>query len=198
MRPFHTITGRAAVLEQADVDTDQIIPARHLKRLERDGFGAFAFEHWRGREGFWLSHAGPPDATFLVAGPNFGCGSSREHAPWALQDLGLRAILAPSFADIFRTNCERIGLLPITLEPSAWDELVSSLRHGEAPELEVDLPAQRVRYAGAAWPFEIDPHVKDSFSRGLDFVETTLTRAHAIDAFESRRPAHAATTLPQR
>ncbi len=115
MRPFRVHTGRAVVLDRADVDTDQIVPAEHLKRIERTGFGPFLFAEWRKDPDFALNRPESQGATILLTGPNFGSGSSREHAVWALEDAGFRAIVAPSFADIFRTNCTKVGLLPMAL-----------------------------------------------------------------------------------
>src|SRR5258708_39752404 len=125
MDKFETIKGNAIPLNRADVDTDQIIPAQYLKRIERTGFGEFAFEQWRKDPSFVLNNPAYAGAPVLLAGPNFGCGSSREHAPWALEGLGVRAIIAPSFADIFRNNCAKIGLLTVTLPQKDLDELIA-------------------------------------------------------------------------
>ena len=137
MKAIETITGRVSVLNRDDVDTDQIIPKQFLKRVERTGFGEFLFYDWAKEPGWDL-----PRNPILVAGRNFGCGSSREHAPWALEDYGFQAIIAPSFADIFRSNCTKIGLLPVELTPR------SARRSREAGEAQVDLAAQEVRWPG--------------------------------------------------
>src|SRR5579872_4172423 len=161
MRPFVKETGLAAPLDRVNVDTDQIIPKQFLKRIERTGFGKFLFFDWR-----YLSDGQTPNpefelnapalkgASILIAGKNFGCGSSREHAPWALEDYGFRALIAPSYADIFRSNCTKIGLLPVQLSEAAC----SSIR--EAGEAQVDLAAQEVRWPGGTAHFEIDPDIK--------------------------------------
>src|SRR5579859_2921549 len=145
MRAIETITGRVSVLNRDDVDTDQIIPKQFLKRVERTGFGEFLFYDWAKQPGWDL-----PANPILVAGRNFGCGSSREHAPWALQDFGFQAIIAPSFADIFRSNCTKIGLLPVVLGADACAAIAA------AGEAQIDLREQDVRWAGGAAPFEID------------------------------------------
>lgn len=193
MQAFTRVRGRAAVLDRADVDTDQIIPAQHLKRIERAGFGDFAFEAWRGQPGFFLGEGPLLDTPFLFAGPNFGCGSSREHAPWALADLGLRAILSPGFADIFRGNCERIGLLPITLSDAVWRELVHGVQASPEVELDVDLTRGTIESSaapGRAWSFRVSLEVTENFTRGLDFIDRSLTRLSSIEHHESQRPLH--------
>src|SRR3712207_4894583 len=149
MEPITTVAGPVSVLLRDDVDTDQIIPKQFLKRVERTGFGEFLFFDWAKEPG-WSLPANP----ILVTGANFGCGSSREHAPWALEDYGFRAVIAPSFADIFYSNCTKVGLLPVVLP----EQDVRSLM--EAGEAEVDLDAQEVRFSGRAVPFEIDPEIK--------------------------------------
>ena len=176
MEPVTTIAGPVSVLDRADVDTDQIVPKQFLKRVERTGFGEFLFHDWRQEPG-WRLDPNP----ILVAGRNFGCGSSREHAPWALQDYGFRAIVAPSFADIFRSNCTKIGLLPVTLPE---DDVRDLARAGEA---EIDLPAQEVRFADRAVPFDIEPQAKHRLVHGLDDIAMTLQTADAIDAYERDR-----------
>src|SRR5919205_1865001 len=163
MEPVRTIAGRVSVLDRSDVDTDQIIPARHLKRVERTGFGQFLFEEWASQPGWEL-----PRNPILATGPNFGCGSSREHAPWALQDYGFRAIVAPSFADIFFSNCLKIGLLPVVLP----EEDVRALMG--AGEAEVDLEALEVRFAGRAVPFSLDEERRHRLPNGLDDIDLTL------------------------
>ena len=176
MKPIETITGPVTALMRDDVDTDQIIPKQFLKRVERTGFGEFLFFDWAKEDGWDLPHN-----QVLVAGHNFGCGSSREHAPWALEDYGFRAIVAPSFADIFRSNCTKIGLLPVEL----GDGLAVGL--ADAGECQVDLAAQEVRWPGGTASFEIDPDVKHRLLNGLDDIGMTLQMAEAIDFFESER-----------
>ena len=173
MRAIETITGRVSVLDRDDVDTDQIIPKQFLKRVERTGFGEFLFFDWAKEPGWDL-----PKNEILVAGRNFGCGSSREHAPWALEDYGFRAIVAPSFADIFRSNCTKIGLLPVELSP---DE-VAAIR--EAGEAQVDLAAQEVRWPGGTASFDIDRETKHRLLNGLDDIALTLAQEDAIAAYE--------------
>jgi 3-isopropylmalate/(R)-2-methylmalate dehydratase small subunit len=176
MRAIETITGRVSVLNRDDVDTDQIIPKQFLKRVERTGFGEFLFYDWAKEPGWEL-----PSNPLLVAGRNFGCGSSREHAPWALEDYGFQAIIAPSFADIFRSNCTKIGLLPVELSPADCAAIA------EAGEAQVDLAGQEVRWPGGSAQFEIDPQIKHRLLNGLDDVALTLAQEDAITAYEQDR-----------
>jgi 3-isopropylmalate/(R)-2-methylmalate dehydratase small subunit len=176
MRAIETITGRVSVLNRDDVDTDQIIPKQFLKRVERTGFGEFLFYDWAKEPGWEL-----PSNPLLVAGRNFGCGSSREHAPWALEDYGFQAIIAPSFADIFRSNCTKIGLLPVELS------LADCAAIAEAGEAQVDLARQEVRWPGGSAQFEIDPQIKHRLLNGLDDVALTLAQEDAITAYEQDR-----------
>src|SRR4051794_14761376 len=173
MEPIKQIKGPVSVLDRADVDTDQIIPARYLKRVERTGFGQYLFDEWRHQPGWDL-----PANPILAAGPNFGCGSSREHAPWALQDYGFRAVVSASFADIFFSNCLKIGLLPVVLP----DEEVRALM--QAGSAEVDLEALEVRFDGRAVPFEIEEERRHRLLNGLDDIALTLQQDDAISAFE--------------
>ncbi len=177
MEPIDIIEGNVSVLDRSDVDTDQIIPKQFLKRVERTGFGEFLFFDWA-QEPDWDLPANP----ILAAGPNFGCGSSREHAPWALQDYGFQAVVAPSFADIFFSNCTKIGLLPVVL---AEGEVRALMAAGEA---EIDLEAQEVRFDGRAVGFDIDPEIKHRLLNGLDDIALTLQQADAIDAYERAEP----------
>ena len=179
MRAFETITGPVSTLMRDDVDTDQIIPKQFLKRIERTGFGEFLFFDWAKQPGWDL-----PSNPILVAGRNFGCGSSREHAPWALEDYGFQAILAPSFADIFRSNCTKIGLLPVVLDAEACASIAAV---GEA---QVDLAAQEVRWPGGTASFEIDPEIKHRLLNGLDDIALTLGKAETIDSYERGRERH--------
>jgi 3-isopropylmalate/(R)-2-methylmalate dehydratase small subunit len=186
MKTVETIAGRVSVLNRDDVDTDQIIPKQFLKRIERTGFGEFLFYDWAQEPGWDL-----PKNAILVAGRNFGCGSSREHAPWALEDYGFEAIVAPSFADIFRSNCTKIGLLPVQLSAEECAAIA------EAGEAEVDLAAQEVRWPGASASFEIDPDVKHRLLDGLDDIALTLAQEDAIASYERERerPGPVTTTL---
>ena len=174
MEAITTIAGSVSVLDRADVDTDQIMPKQFLKRVQRTGFGEFLFYDWAKEPGWEL-----PRNPILVAGRNFGCGSSREHAPWGLEDYGFKAIIAPSFADIFASNCTKIGLLPIAL---AEDEVRAIMNAGEA---EIDLDAQEVRYDGAVASFEIDPDTKHRLLNGLDDIALTLEQSAEIAEYES-------------
>jgi 3-isopropylmalate/(R)-2-methylmalate dehydratase small subunit len=180
MKAFHTVTSRAVVLDRADVDTDQIIPKQFLKRIERTGFGEFLFFDWMKDPGFELHHQ---QGTILLAGRNFGCGSSREHAPWALEDYGFEAVIAPSYGDIFRQNSLKIGLLPVQLPAAQVKELMERARSGE--ELTVDLEA---RTAGG-FPFELDDHARECLLEGLDDVALTLRDEPALSAYESSHAA---------
>ena len=176
MEPIKQVSGTVSVLDRADVDTDQIIPKQFLKRIERTGFGEFLFYDWAQEPGWSL-----PKNPILATGPNFGCGSSREHAPWALQDYGFRAIVAPSFADIFFNNCTKIGLLPVVLGD---DDVHALMAAGSG---EVDLEAREVRFDGRAVPFEIDDETRHRLLNGLDDIALTLQQGDAIDAYERDR-----------
>ena len=188
MEPVRKIHGKVLPLPRADVDTDQIIPAKYLKRIERTGFGEFAFDTWRKDPSFVLNDRRYDDAPILVTGPNFGCGSSREHAPWALQQMGLKVIIAPSFADIFRNNCAKIGLLTVVLPQDSIDRLIARAEDSPGWEMEVDLETQTVTLGnGKSRQFDIDPFVKHCLLEGLDDISLTLQEGDAIDAYESRR-----------
>ena len=188
MRPFRVHTGRAVVLDRADVDTDQIIPAEYLKRIERTGFGPFLFAAWRADPDFVLNGPEAEGATILIAGANFGCGSSREHAVWALEDHGFRAIIAPSFADIFRTNCTKVGLLPVALPAGVVRALMDAVTADRALEVTVDLEAREVRAGELRAAFEIDDFTRWRLLEGLDDIGLTLRHEDAISAFEAARP----------
>jgi 3-isopropylmalate/(R)-2-methylmalate dehydratase small subunit len=177
VKAFRKVTSRAVVLDRPDVDTDQIIPKQFLKRIERTGFGEFLFFDWRKDPDFELNHQ---RGSILVAGRNFGCGSSREHAPWALQDYGFEAIVAPSYGDIFRQNSLKIGLLPVELPAEQVRDLMDRARAGE--ELTVDLEA---RTAGGH-PFELDDFSRECLLEGLDEIALTLRDEPAIAAYEAR------------
>jgi 3-isopropylmalate/(R)-2-methylmalate dehydratase small subunit len=180
MKAIETITGPVSVLMRDDVDTDQIIPKQFLKRVERTGFGEFLFYDWAKEAGWDL-----PVNQILVTGRNFGCGSSREHAPWALEDYGFRVIIASSLADIFRSNCTKIGLLPVELSAEDCASIA------EAGEAQVDLSAQEVRWnAGGdvrVASFDIDEETKHRLLNGLDDIALTLQQAERIDAYERDR-----------
>ena len=192
MDPFTVLTGIAAPMLRANVDTDLIIPKQFLKTLVRSGLGQHLFSEVRydaeGRErpDFILNQAPYRAASILLAGPNFGCGSSREHAPWALKDFGIRAILAPSFADIFYTNCFANGLLPVQL-PMAAIEVLATV----AGPLTVDLPAQQVRGGGHTFAFDLEPARKAVLLEGLDEIKRTEANLADITAFEARRRSEA-------
>ena len=194
MQPITVISGQMAPLPRANVDTDQIIPAQFLKRVERSGFGPFLFWEWiHDAEGeldpeFVINRPEYSEAVVLVSGPNFGSGSSREHAPWAIEDRGFRAIIAPSFADIFRGNCHNVGLLPIVLtddEVARLTEIAGDPSNG----VTIDLASQSVISGDLRATFEIDPGVKHRLLNGLDPIALTLEHADEIEAFELTRPA---------
>jgi 3-isopropylmalate/(R)-2-methylmalate dehydratase small subunit len=176
MEPVRVISGPVSVLDRADVDTDQIIPKQFLKRVERTGFGEFLFYDWAQEPGWDL-----PANPILAAGPNFGCGSSREHAPWALQDYGFRAIVSASFADIFFSNCTKIGLLPVVLPEPDVRALMG------AGEAQIDLEALEVRFAGRAVPFELDGERRRRLLEGLDDIALTLQLSDEIATYERER-----------
>jgi 3-isopropylmalate/(R)-2-methylmalate dehydratase small subunit len=176
MKAIETITGPVSVLDRDDVDTDQIIPKQFLKRVERTGFGEFLFYDWA-KEPDWDL----PRNEIFVVGRSFFCGSTLEHAPWALEDYGFRAIVAPSFADIFRSNCTKIGLLPVELP-------VEDVRAiAEAREAQIDLAEQEVRWPGGSASFDIDPDIKHRLLEGLDDIALSLQQGEAIDAYERER-----------
>ncbi len=176
MDAIETITSPVSVLDRDDVDTDQIIPKQFLKRVERTGFGEFLFYDWAKEPGWDL-----PVNQILVTGRNFGCGSSREHAPWALEDYGFKAVIAESFADIFKSNCTKIGLLPVQLTHGE----ISSIR--ETGHAQVDLAAQEVRWEGGTAHFDIDPETKHRLLNGLDDIALTLAQDAEIGRYETDR-----------
>jgi 3-isopropylmalate/(R)-2-methylmalate dehydratase small subunit len=186
MREFRSVTSDAVVLDRPDVDTDQIIPKQFLRRIERTGFGEFLFFDWREDPAFELNNQ---QGKILVTGRNFGCGSSRDHAPWALQDYGFEAIVAPSFGDIFRQNSLKIGLLPVTLPSHDVHDLMVRARAGE--ELTVDLEA---RTAGG-FPFELDDFSRECLLHGLDDIGLTLRDEQAIAAYEAANSAPISTLV---
>ena len=194
MQPFTTLTGVAAPLPMANVDTDKIIPARFLKSISRTGFGKNLFASLRYREDgtenpdFVLNQPAYRKAEVLIAYENFGCGSSREHAPWALLDFGIRCVIAPDFADIFHNNCFKNGILPVRLPREVCEQLMDDARLGGNARLTVDLERQVVvRPSGEEIPFEVDPLRKHLLLNGLDDIGQTLQHATAIDSFEAKR-----------
>ena len=183
MKPFRRLTAPVAVLDRADVDTDQIIPKQFLKRIERTGYGEFLFFDWAKDPGFELSQPQFAGARILLTGRNFGCGSSREHAAWALQDAGFDVVIAPSFGDIFRTNSLKIGLLPIVLPADEVRTLMASAVGGG--EMTVDLEAlELVDVSGRVAHFELDEYHRGRLLEGLDDIGLTLRREAEIDAYE--------------
>lgn len=199
MQKFDTLTGVAAPLPQVNVDTDMIIPKQYLKTIERTGLGRGLFDEMRydetgaERPGFVLNQPAYRNAEVLVAGENFGCGSSREHAPWALLDFGIRCVIAPSFADIFFNNCFKNGILPIVLPQDQVDILMEDARRGANARMTVDLEAQTITTSdGQVIAFEVEPFRKHCLLNGLDDIGLTLEKAAAIDSFE----AQAATARP--
>jgi 3-isopropylmalate/(R)-2-methylmalate dehydratase small subunit len=192
MKPLRTVTGRVAVLDRPDVDTDQIIPKQFLKRIERTGYGEFLFLDWRldehgnERPEFELNRPEFANASILLAGRNFGCGSSREHAAWALQDYGFDAVVAPSFGDIFRTNAGKIGMLAITLDDDEVERLMESVDLDTGSEMTVDLE-RRVVVApdGREVPFAFDDATRERILNGLDDIALTLEHEDAIAAYEA-------------
>jgi 3-isopropylmalate/(R)-2-methylmalate dehydratase small subunit len=199
MEKFTVHTGRAVPLRRSDVDTDQIIPAVWLKQVTRTGFGAGLFSAWRQSDpGFVLNRPEYAGASVLVAGPDFGTGSSREHAVWALQDHGFRAVLSPRFADIFRGNSLKAGLLTVMLDEAVVERLWARAEADPAAEVTVDLERREVRFDGEAVPFELDDYSRWRLLEGLDDVGLTLRDTSSIDTYEAARPAFLPTTLPAR
>lgn len=193
MKAFRSLAARALVLDRPDVDTDQIIPKQFLKRIERTGYGEFLFYDWRKDPDFELNRPGTDVAKILVTGPNFGCGSSREHAAWALQDYGFDVVVAPSFGDIFFSNAVQVGLVPITLPADDVKALMAAV--GKGADVSVDLEARTITDpTGRVVAFEIDPFVRTCLLNGLDPIGRTLQHENDIAAFETRSPSPVATT----
>ena len=198
MKPFTTLTGLVAPLDRVNVDTDQVIPKQFLKTIKRTGLREGLFFDWRKRAdgspdpSFFLNDPRYQGATILLTRDNFGCGSSREHAPWALLDQGFRCLIAPSFADIFYNNCFQNGILPVVLKAEEVLSLLKEVLNTAGYQLTVDLDRQTVMTpAGITYQFEIDPFRKDCLYRGLDAIGLTLQREDAITAYETRRSAEA-------
>ncbi len=197
MEPIRVITGRALPLDRSDVDTDQIIPAEWLKRVERTGFGAGLFSSWRESDPDFplnrIEHAG---ATILIAGPNFGTGSSREHAVWALTDYGFKAVISPCFGDIFRNNSTKAGLVPVVVDPDVADALMRAVQADPTLEITIDIERRVVEApaAGIEASFPLDDFTRFRLLEGLDDVGLTLRNEASIDAYEASRSAWMPTT----
>jgi 3-isopropylmalate/(R)-2-methylmalate dehydratase small subunit len=185
---FSTHTGHAVCLRRENIDTDQIVPARFCKRITRTGFADALFAEWRTEDNFVLNDPGHAGASFLIAGSNFGIGSSREHAVWALRDYGFKAVISTGFGEIFRGNALANGLLPISLDAGAVSRLSGLAEGEEGMELTVDLAAQVVRHRSATWRFECDPRARRMIMAGLDEIALTYERCAGLDAYEAARP----------
>ncbi len=191
MKKVSVITGRGVPLRRSDVDTDQIIPAEWLKRVERTGFEKGLFSTWRDDRNFVLNDERYAGASILVAGPSFGVGSSREHAVWAIQQGGFDAVIAPSFSDIFRNNCTKNGLVPVTLPEAIVARIWEAIESDPTCEITIDMHRLTVEIpsAGVTEQFEMDAATKERFIQGLDDIGITMTKADSITAFEATRPA---------
>ncbi len=194
MKPYTNHTSTAALMDRSNVDTDQIIPKQFLKKVERSGFGVHLFHDWRynadgsDNADFELNKAAFKDAKILVAGDNFGCGSSREHAPWAIEDYGFNTIISTSYADIFYNNCFKNGILPIVVSRQELDQLMQEIRDNEGVKFTIDLPEQTISTpAGSVVKFDIDEFRKQNLLLGLDDIGMTLQQVDKIDAFEARQ-----------
>ena len=188
MEPVRRIVGRALPLARADVDTDQIIPSHWLKRLERTGYGPGLFEAWRKDPAFVLNDPRYQGAVVLLAGANFGCGSSREHAVWALLDAGFRAVIAPRLADIFRNNALRNGLVPIEIDADSVEKLVEATRRDPTTAIAIDVERSTVQAPGIRATFALDEFSRTRLLEGLDEIAVTLRQERDIAAFETNRP----------
>jgi len=191
MKPITIIEGRAVPLDRSDVDTDQIIPSDWLKRVERTGFGAGLFSEWKDERDFVLNRPEHAGATILVAGPNFGTGSSREHAVWALMDYGFEAVVSPRFGDIFRTNCTKAGLLPVQVDPAAGEALLRAVEADPDLEIAIDVARGTVSApaAGIETTFPLDEFTRYRLLNGLDDIGLTFRHEPDVTAFEKGRPA---------
>jgi 3-isopropylmalate/(R)-2-methylmalate dehydratase small subunit len=196
VEPFTVHTGTAAPLRRSDVDTDQIIPSDWLKRVERTGFGAGLFSEWREDPAFVLNQPQHAGASVLVAGENFGTGSSREHAVWALQDFGFRAVVSPRFGDIFRSNSLKAGLLPVQLPRETVERLQALVESDPTTPVTVDLGARELRAGDVVAAFELDDFTRWRLMEGLDDIGLTLRHADDITAYETRRPSFLPRVLP--
>jgi 3-isopropylmalate/(R)-2-methylmalate dehydratase small subunit len=190
MEPVRIVTGTAVPLDRSDVDTDQIIPSDWLKRVERTGFGAGLFSEWRDDRDFVLNHEHYSGAAILVAGPNFGTGSSREHAVWAIMDYGFQAVISPQFADIFRNNCTKNGLVPVQVTPTEGEQLLRAVEADPGLEITVDVATGTVAAPaiGLETGFPLDEATRRRFLEGLDDIGITLQREGDITAYEATRP----------
>jgi 3-isopropylmalate/(R)-2-methylmalate dehydratase small subunit len=200
MEPIRAVTGTAVPLDRSDVDTDQIIPAEWLKRVERTGFGQGLFSAWRADPGFVLNRPEHAQATILVAGINFGTGSSREHAVWALMDYGFRAVVSPRFGDIFRNNCTKVGLVPAQVDAGAGAALLAAVQADATLEVTVDVEQRLVRAprAGIEVAFVLDDFTRWRLLEGLDDIGLTLRHEDAIAGYEAKRPAWMPALAPAR
>ena len=187
MEPITVIEGTALPVDRSDVDTDQIIPAEYLKRIERTGFGPFLFAEWRKNPDFVINDPRYDGASVLIAGENFGCGSSREHAPWAIEDAGFRAVIAPSFADIFRNNCTKIGLLPVELRAESVRALMDAVLDDPTTRVVVDLDGLAVRAPGLDETFDMEDFTRWRLLEGLDDIDLSLRKEAEITAYEGTR-----------
>jgi len=196
MKPVRIVQGTAVPLDRSDVDTDQIIPSDWLKRVERTGFGEGLFSEWRESSDFVLNQEQHEGAEVLVAGPNFGTGSSREHAVWALQDYGFRAVISPRFADIFRNNCLKTGLVPVELPAEVVERIMHAIEDDPSIEVVVDVVDRRVAVPAIDLdePFELSDHHHHRLLHGLDDIALTLEREAEITVYEETRPAWAPRT----
>ena len=189
MKKVGVVRGVAVPLDRAHVDTDQIIPAQHLKRIERTGYGPFAFEAWRRDPEFVLNRPEYTGASIMITRENFGSGSSREHAVWALEGLGIEALVGEGFADIFKSNCFQVGMLTVELDKTSISHLMELATEQPGTEMVVDLPSQQVSHPGSGWSsgFDIDPYRRYRLLRGLDDISMTLEYEADIVAYEQRR-----------
>lgn len=190
MNPVRIVQGTAVPLDRSDVDTDQIIPAEWLKRVERTGFGRGLFSTWRDDRDFVLNHEHYAGATILVAGPNFGTGSSREHAVWAITDYGFKAVVSPRFGDIFRNNATKNGLVPVVVPADVGEALLRAVEADPALEITIDVESRTIAApaVGIECEFPLDDATRERFLEGLDDIGITLRDVHAIDDFEAHRP----------
>lgn len=188
MKAVRRVTGRALPLDRADVDTDQIIPAHWLKRVERTGYAEGLFEAWRRDPAFVLNDPRYAGASILIAGPNFGSGSSREHAVWALDEAGFCAVIAPRLADIFRANCFKSGVVPVEIEAEAVTKLMRLVENDPRAEITVDVERRTVEAPGVRASFALDEHARTRLLQGLDDIAVTLAHADEITTYESSRP----------
>lgn len=196
MEKVTVITGHMAPMGRNDVDTDQIMPKQHLKRIERTGFGEFVFSDWRAEEDFVLNDPNYANANVLLSGVNFGSGSSREHAPWGLQQYGFDAVIAESFADIFRSNCSKIGLVCVQVNKDVMGRLMKLAQEDPTTQVTIDLPNQRLTAGDVDVTFDFDEHAKFMLVNGLDDIGLSLEKDEYITAFEAKRPAFMPVTQP--